>query len=75
MKALMGFEPVHNGKRWIFCWLANLPTELSYPCWQQIVFKTTHDFLICQPNVFISMFKKQANVNIVIRSWQYSNSI
>ena len=43
MKALIGFEPAHNGKRMDFLLAATLPTEL-YMLTQQIVFKTTHDF-------------------------------
>ena len=66
MKALMGFEPAHNGNRMDFLLAVTLPTELS-------MLTTYHIWLLnMPPKCFDFNVYKQAHVNIhvAIRSWE-----
>ena len=46
-----------------------LPATLSSELYKMI--SSSLQNYTCQPTVLISMFTKQANVNMVIRSWQH----
>ena len=69
IKALMGLEPGHNGKRMDLLLVATLPTEL--PILTTNTFQNHTCLLNMPPKCFYFYGYKQADVNIVIRSsWQ-----
>ena len=74
MKALMGFEPAHNGKNiFFFIMYVLLPATLSSELYKMISNSfQNYTWLMNMPAYcFDFNVYKQANVNMVIRSWQH----
>ena len=68
MKALMRFEPAHNGTRMDILLVATLPPELSMLTTNSF---QNHTLLLNMPSkCFDFNVYKHANVNIAIRFWE-----